>query len=248
MGGWAKLALGVLVAALVAVLIVSFTAGDDSTSPSTATVADGRSGSSADTKSDAGPGASEGSKDGGSGSGSAAAPAKEGGFTGSSGGEEGSGSNGSGGSKGSGKVGGSGATSGGSSKLGNAKKKKGPKAGSQAPNLDSETAAASTVLEVYMAARAAQNWPTACAQLAPGGIKSLERFAGPGRGCAATFAAVYPRLEPGAWANTMTGPITVLRADGVAIYHGTTGKDYAMPMVKEGGAWKVAALGPVVVA
>ena len=48
----------------------------------------------------------------------------------------------------------------------------------------------------------------------------------------------------------MTGPIVSLRiegAGGVALFHGTTGRDYTMAMVKEGGAWKVAAVGPVAV-
>ncbi|HEX6665447.1 MAG TPA: hypothetical protein VF081_02500 [Solirubrobacterales bacterium] len=259
MGGWVKVALGVLVAALVAVLVVSLTNGDDSTSPSTATVADGQSAGSADAKGDAKKGADGKSKkdgaksDGGQAGKSAesAAPVEEeAGFTGSSGGEEeqSSGDGNSGGSNkgstGGGKVGGLGNAT---SKKSGKKKKKKPKA-NQPPKLDPETAAASAVLQAYMSARAAQDWPTACAQLAPSGIKSLERFAGPGRGCPATFSAIYPRLAPGTWANTMTGPIASLSANGIAIYHGSTGRDYAMPMVKEGGTWKVAALGPTVVA
>jgi|GEM_PF-5269289 len=247
MGGWVKVTLGLLVAALVAVLIVSFTGGDDSTSPSTATVADGQSKGPAGAKG-AKESAGAGSKKGGANG--VASVEEEAGFTGSSGApeEQSDDSNGSGGSgkgsKGGGKVGGSDATSHGSKKK---KKKKKSKAASQAPQLDPETAAASAVLEAYMAARAAQNWPTACAQMTPRAIRSLERFAGAGRGCAATFAAFYPHLAPGSWDNTMTGPITSLRADGVAIYHGTTGRDYAMPMLKEGGGWKVAAVGPIAV-
>lgn len=248
MGGWVKLALGVLVAALVAVLIVSFTASDDSTSPSTSSVADGQPKGSADTKSDAGQSAPKGSKkDAADGGASSAVPAEEGGFTESSGGDESSGSNDSGGRNSNGtKVGGLGDASDGSGKVGKAKKKK-TKAASKAPGLDPEAAAASAVLEAYMAARGTQNWPTACAQMTPKAIASLERFAGVGRGCVATFAAFYPHLAPGSWDNTMTGPITTLRADGFAIYHGTTGRDYGMPMVKEGGGWKVAAVGPIAV-
>jgi hypothetical protein len=251
MGGWVKLALGVLVAALVAVLVVSFTAGDDSTSPSSSSVAEGQPKGSG-SKSDAGQGAAKGSKkDGGGksdgGGSSAAVAAEEGGFTESSGGDESSGSNGSGGqgSKGTGKVGGSDASPG-SGKVGKAKKKK-SKAGSQAPQLDPEAAAASAVLEAYMAARAGQNWPTACAQMTPKAIRSLERFAAAGRGCVATFTAVSPHVDSATWSNTMSGPIASLGADGVAVYHGTTGMDYTMPMVKEGGAWKVAAVAPTAV-
>lgn len=257
MGGWAKLALGVLVAALVAVLIVSFTSDDDSTSSGTATVADGQSSDAGDAKAGDGKGADGESKQGGAkgDGGNANKPAEsaapvegEAGFTGSSGGSEEQSGGDSGSNKGSegGKAGGLGnATSQGSKKSG--KKKKKSKKKSKAASGDPERDAASAVLVAYMSARAAADWPTACAQLAPQGIKSLERFAGPGRGCVATFTAIYPRLAPGTWANTMTGPITILRPDGVAIYHGSTGKDYAMPMVKEGGAWKVAALGPTAI-
>ncbi|HEX5610079.1 MAG TPA: hypothetical protein VFX45_08310 [Solirubrobacterales bacterium] len=255
MGGPVKVGLGVLVAALVAVLIVSATGGDDSDSPTTPTVAGGQPKSPASAKPGAGKEASKGSNSAGGGqssSGSSAAPIEEeaAGFTESAGSEGQSGSDGSGGngSKGNGgKVGGSGASQG-SGKLGSAKKKKGSKPSSQATaGLDPEAAAASAVLESYMAARGAQDWSTACAKMTPKAISSLERFAAGGRGCAATFAAVYPFLEPGVWANTMSGPISSLGADGVAVYHGTTGKNYAMPMVKEGGGWKVAALGPTAV-
>jgi hypothetical protein len=256
MGGWVKLALGVLVAALVAVLIVSFTGGDDS---STSTVADGPSSGPTDAKAGAEKSADGKSKGGAKRAGSqagkpaeSAAPVEEeAGFTESSGGseEQSSGDSGSGGSskgsEGGGKAGGLGnATSQGSKKSKKKKKKKSKAAG---PTVDPDTAAASAVLEAYMAARATQNWPTACAQMTPKAISSLERFAGAGRGCAATFAAFYPHLAPGSWDNTMTGPITSLRADGFAIYHGTTGRGYAMPMLKEGGGWKVAAVGPVAV-
>jgi hypothetical protein len=255
MGGWAKLALGVLVAALVAVLIVSFTGGDDSTSSSTATVADGKPKGSAEAKAGAAKNADGKSKksEGGQsdGSASSAAPVEEeAGFTGSGGSEEQSDdSNGSGnkGSNGSGKVGGSGSVSQGSGK---AKKKKKKKPKAAAPKADPETAAASAVLEAYMAARATQNWPTACAQMTPKAIKSLERFAAAGKGCVATFTAIYPHLEAGVWANPMSGPIVSLKiegAGGVALFHSTTGTDYTMAMLKEGGAWKVAAIGPVAV-
>lgn len=45
--------------------------------------------------------------------------------------------------------------------------------------------------------------------------------------------------------NTLTGPIVALRVEGdqaFALYHGNDGKDYVLPLEKEGGAWKVSAL------
>lgn len=258
MGGWVKLALGVLVATLVAVLIISATGGDDSSSPSTATVADGQSDDSADKKADAKKGADGNSKgDGGQNAGGTAggAPAEgEFGFAGSGGGsEEQSGSSnessdsGDKGSNGT-KAGGLGdAASKGSKKSGKKQKKK-KKKPSQAPPGDPERDAASAVLAAYMSARAAADWPTACANLSPPALKPLEKVTGAGRGCVATFSLIYPRLAAGAWANTMTGPIVSLRvegANGIAFFHGTTGRDYTMAMRKEGGTWKVAAIGPI---
>jgi hypothetical protein len=259
MGGWVKLALAGLVAALVAVLLISFTSGDDSTPPSTATVAEGQPKGPAEAKADAGKNAggnpSGDKSDGGEAGNSAesAAPIEEeAGFTGAGSEEESGGDSGSGdankGGSGGGKVGGLGnAASQGSKKSGKKKKKK---KASKAPPTDPERDAASAVLVAYMSARAAADWPTACANLSPPATKPLEKVAGSGRGCVGTFTAVYPHLEPGAWANTMAGPITSLRVEGassVAFYHGTTGRDYSIPMRKEGGVWKVAALGPVVV-
>jgi hypothetical protein len=258
MGGWVKVVLGMLVAALVAVLVISFTSGDDSTSTSTPTVADGQPNGSVDAN-EAGKKASKASTKDEGGQNSAGAnsavgsnPAEE--LPGLASPEEPSGSPDDSSGKGSngGKVGGSGNASHGSGNLGKAKKKKKKKSKTTSPpsGLDPETAAASAVLVTYMTARGAGDWPTACAQMTPKAIGSLERFAAGGKGCVATFSAVYPHLEPGAWASTMTGPIASLRvtgSDGIAIYHGTTGRDYSMPMRKEGGTWKVAAIGPVAV-
>jgi hypothetical protein len=47
--------------------------------------------------------------------------------------------------------------------------------------------------------------------------------------------------------NTMVEPLAALRVNGkqaFAFYHGAKGKDYVIPMEKEGGEWKVAALLP----
>jgi hypothetical protein len=46
----------------------------------------------------------------------------------------------------------------------------------------------------------------------------------------------------------MTGPIDALRVkgdEGNALYHGTGNSDFAMPMKKENGEWKVGALLPI---
>ena len=54
-------------------------------------------------------------------------------------------------------------------------------------------------------------------------------------------------LEGGVdWLNT-AGPIDSLRVDSeraFALYHGSDGSDYFMPMALEGGSWRVAGLAP----
>lgn len=111
---------------------------------------------------------------------------------------------------------------------------------------DAEREAASAVVETYMTARAAANWQEACAQIDPTVIKSLEELVAPGSGCPATFVAITRKVEPSAWANTMTGPIASLRVEGdhgFALYHGTGGRDYFVQMTRRDG-WLVAGLEP----
>lgn len=106
---------------------------------------------------------------------------------------------------------------------------------------------ASAALEAYMKARGDQDWGAACAELVPAAFESLEQVLAPGSGCPATMAAVFKRLAPSAWANTMTGPIAALRREddhGFALYHGSGGTDYFIQMSSEGNDWKVAALEP----
>lgn len=113
-----------------------------------------------------------------------------------------------------------------------------------------EREAASSVLEENLQARAAGDWSTQCSSLTASAKKEVEEGAalqGVISGCAKELEA---QAEPASQtkairANTMTGPIAVLRIKGnkgFALYHGTKGKDYAIPMEKEGGEWKVASL------
>lgn len=111
-----------------------------------------------------------------------------------------------------------------------------------------EREAASTMLESYMAARAAEDWERACTIVVPSTVDGMERLVVPGGGCVATLTAFAEGLAPGAWDDTMTGPIDSLRVKDVnafALYHGTGGTDYFVQMTTQfGGVWKVAALEP----
>jgi hypothetical protein len=110
-----------------------------------------------------------------------------------------------------------------------------------------EREAASQVLEESMRARAAADWKGQCETL----VKPLvEKIEGSGSvvgasGCAKALEVQAKPVPASARANTMTGPIDAFRIGfnrGFAFYHGTKGKDYVIPMYKEGGKWKVAAL------
>jgi hypothetical protein len=109
-----------------------------------------------------------------------------------------------------------------------------------------EREAASSILEENMQARADGDWAGQCSTLSAEVIKSIEK------GTAATDCAkaLEAQAQPlsaskAARANTMTGPIAALRVESgaaFALYHGTKGVDYVIPMIKEGADWKVAAV------
>lgn len=114
-----------------------------------------------------------------------------------------------------------------------------------------ERDAPSAALEAYMRARAADDGQGQCAHLARAAVQPMEELLSrspdfEGKGCAAILAALGSRSDPSLRANTMSGPIASLRVEGdraFALYHGRGGTDYFIPMVKEGGEWKVATVG-----
>ncbi len=117
---------------------------------------------------------------------------------------------------------------------------------------EDEREAASEVLEGNLEARAVGEWAKQCASLTKAIRKEVEEeisFYGPKNqnSCARSLSAqARPASATRAIrSNTLTGPIDALRVKGergYALYHGTQGKDYAMPMEKEDGEWKVDAL------
>lgn len=112
-----------------------------------------------------------------------------------------------------------------------------------------EREAASSVLEENFKARAAADWATQCSSLTISAIKKIEQGAAPVgvKGCVKGLEAQALPLvksQP-VRINTLTGPIDALRVEGnkaIALYHGTKGVDYAIPLAKEEGEWKVDAL------
>ena len=115
------------------------------------------------------------------------------------------------------------------------------------PADQEEFEAAARVLEESLGARAAGEWAKQCATLTPSAIEKIEADApnfGAKKGCANGLRA---EAKPFATtkdsrANSLTGPITVLRVKGkrgYLLYHGAKHRDYAMPVAKEGGEWKI---------
>ncbi len=112
-----------------------------------------------------------------------------------------------------------------------------------------EREAASQVLEKSLQARAVRDWAGQCASLSAAAINQIGK-AGAALGgkvsCEKALEAQAERATPSALANTLTGPIDVLRvfgnSRGLAFYHGAEGKDYVIPLEKEGSGWKVAIL------
>lgn len=113
---------------------------------------------------------------------------------------------------------------------------------------DEEREAASEVVEENAQARAAGNWAKQCASLTPGAVKALEEEnaeRGEVQGSCAKDLEYQgePKSQTASIrADTMTGPIDALRVkgdSGYALYHGKQGKDYAVPVEKVDGEWKV---------
>jgi hypothetical protein len=113
-----------------------------------------------------------------------------------------------------------------------------------------EREAASSVLEENLQTRAAGDWASQCSTLAAATIKKEVEEAPIAQGIEGCAKQLEAQAKPlsitkGVRANTMTASIGALRVKGdkaFALYHGTKGVDYSMPMEKEGDEWKVASL------
>ncbi len=111
---------------------------------------------------------------------------------------------------------------------------------------EEEREAASEVIEENLEARAAGDWEAQCLTLAEPIINGIEKASGgTGAGCAKELEAQASSAPESLLANPMTEPIAALRVGGprgFALFHGANSKDYVMPLLKEGGEWKVASL------
>lgn len=121
--------------------------------------------------------------------------------------------------------------------------------GSEASTSERDRAA--EALHGFLDARAARDWSTACSYMSAGLIGSLEALlahapqAEKPKGCAEILAALSGGAPDQALQDVAQADVGSLRSDGergFLLYHGANDTDYAMPMVFEGGAWKVGAL------
>lgn len=117
---------------------------------------------------------------------------------------------------------------------------------------ESELEAADTALAGFMTARAKGDWDGMCSALAKAAVEPIEDLASrapqfKGNGCAAVLETLLSRSPASSRANTLTDGIASFRVEGergFALYHGPKGVDYFVPMIDEGGEWKVGALAP----
>lgn len=111
---------------------------------------------------------------------------------------------------------------------------------------EEEREAANAVVVENLEARQAADFATQCDTLNMKGIKEIPN-AKNHKGCAAALKKLAEPLSGSKEIrkNTLSGSIAALRVkgdQGYALYHGKDGKDYAVPLEKEDGEWKVSAL------
>jgi hypothetical protein len=121
-------------------------------------------------------------------------------------------------------------------------------AGSEA--AASELQAAAAVLHAYLDARAAGAWGAACSQMTNGVAAQLAQLGVGGEGdarCPELLAALSGGLPPAALREAAIADVGALRVDGAGafiLFHGARNTDYFMPMARQSGEWKIAALAP----
>jgi len=115
---------------------------------------------------------------------------------------------------------------------------------------ESELQEAAEVVHGFYVSRAAEEWDKACAYLAKSNIEQLEQLAAQspqskGADCATVLKA-FTRPLPAAVEREITtveaGSLRHEGEQGFLIYYGAGHVKYAMPLREEGGVWKITAL------
>lgn len=111
--------------------------------------------------------------------------------------------------------------------------------------------AAEAALSSYLAARAEGAWTRACSLISASVAKQLEALAGAAganQSCATTYAKLSEGVPAAARADPLTGGLAALRIESphaFALFVGSGGQQYMMPLEEEGGGWKVTQIEPV---
>jgi hypothetical protein len=111
----------------------------------------------------------------------------------------------------------------------------------------SELDEASSALHGFLDARAARDWEKACTYVAASVTGSLQELAGKGKGngCGAILGALSRGIPQSALEEAAEADVGAMRVEGdrsFLLYRGARNTNFAIPMTKEGNAWKVAAL------
>jgi hypothetical protein len=110
----------------------------------------------------------------------------------------------------------------------------------------SERRRAAEALHGFLDAGMRREWGSACRYLARGvaaEIAAATRVRS--RFCPAVLAAYYAPISGQSLAEAAEAEVGSLRlggGGGFLLYHGARGLDYAMPMVREGGDWRVGSM------
>jgi hypothetical protein len=116
-----------------------------------------------------------------------------------------------------------------------------------------EVSQAAIALHGYLNARAAGEWAKACSYMAAGVTAQLAQFSAGSAGdkktpsCAKLLAGLSVGIPAATMREAAQADVGALRVEGESAFllcHGAHGVDYFMPMDREGGDWKVAAIAP----
>jgi hypothetical protein len=116
----------------------------------------------------------------------------------------------------------------------------------------SDRSEAESSINALYAAISSGNWAAICEKyLSKKNIEQIELIAEKspqvkGQSCAEVLGGLN-QVSGGESPDKPKGGIASLRIEGdtaFAIYRGTDGKGYALPLIREGGQWKLTALGP----
>ena len=111
-----------------------------------------------------------------------------------------------------------------------------------------ELAQAAAVLHAFLGARAAGDWQRVCLQMTPALARSIGPLLklGPAD-CAKALARLstgVPERTLRAGARVRVGALRVMGRRGFLLFHGPAGEALYIPVGRDGGGWKIAAIAP----